>query len=232
MSALSFNRWIMDIKAKIIDYIKKNRVSTTEVADALGKAGAVKGVKPIGKGHFKVGEIKWVYACDESNWTVHEQIKDIDENHIVFVDVFDCSDRAVFGELVSKYLMLYRQSQGIVVRGNLRDAAALLRQNWPIWCEGFNPVGCFNKEPENLPDEAKVNQYREKYDGSIAVCDDCGVVVVPKEKITESFLESLYKIENQEDIWFDRLDHYKESTFDIVCKKEYLNDKNYKERLI
>ncbi len=58
-----------------------------------------------------------------------------------------------------------------------------------------------------------------QYDGSIAVCDDWGVVVIPSSKLTEEFLESLYHIENQEDIWFDRLDHYKESTFDIICQK-------------
>ncbi|MBQ7504407.1 MAG: RraA family protein [Ruminococcus sp.] len=220
----------MNIKDKIIDYIKKNRVSTTEVADALGKTGAVEKVKPINKGHFKVGIIKWVFACDESNWTVHEQIKDIEESHIVFVDVFGCGGRAVFGELVSKYLLLYRQSEGIVVRGNMRDAASLLRQNWPIWCEGFNPVGCFNTKPIALPDKALLEQYREKYDGSIAVCDDCGVVIIPKENITESFLKALYRIESQEDIWFDRLDHYKENTFDIVCDKKYLSDKDYMRR--
>lgn len=222
----------MNIKERIIDYIKKNRVSTTEVADALGKTGAVERVMPINKGHFKVGVIKWVFACGESNWTVHEQIKDIEESHIVFVDVFDCSGRAVFGELVSKYLLLYRQSEGIVVRGNMRDAAALLRQNWPIWCEGFNPVGCFNKEPSTVPDADVLKQHSEEYDGAIAVCDDCGVVIIPKTKLNEDFLADLKRIENQEDIWFDRLDHFKENTFDIVCKKKYLNDPNYKERLI
>ena len=217
------------IAAKIIDYIKKNRVSTTEVADALGKTGVVKGVKPINRGHFKAGLIKWVYACNESNWTLHEQIKDIEENRVIFVDVFDCADRAVFGELVSKYLLLYRQSEAVVVCGNMRDAAALIRNNWQIWCTGFNPVGCLNNKPDELPDKFLLEQYREKYDGSIAVCDDCGVVIIPKEKITESFLEKLYMIENQEDIWFDRLDHYKENTFDIVCEKKYLSDRDYYE---
>ena len=37
-------------------------------------------------------------------------------------------------------------------------------------------------------------------------------------------------MKEQEDIWFDRLDHYKESTFDIVCKKKYLNDEVYMSR--
>lgn len=216
------------VSQKIIDYIKRNRVSTTEVADALGKTGAIPNVIPINRGHFKVGEIKWVFAYDKSNWSVHEQIIDIEENHIVFVDAFDCDDRAIFGELVSKYLLLYRQSRAIIVRGKLRDAAALIRQNWPIWCEGFNPVGCFNRKPEQSIDASMIDNYRNTLDGAIAVCDDCGAVIIPKDKINKEFLLSLQHIENQEDIWFDRLDHYKETTFDIVCKKVYLNDEDYK----
>lgn len=62
------------------------------------------------------------------------------------------------------------------------------------------------------------------YDGSVAVCDDCGVVIIPKELLNEAMLESLIKIEHQEDIWFDRLDRYKENTFEIVCQKKYLNE--------
>ena len=63
------------------------------------------------------------------------------------------------------------------------------------------------------------------YDGAIAVCDDCGVVIIPKEQHTEEFLQKLHHIEDQEDIWFDRLDHYKENTFEIVCLKNYLKEK-------
>ena len=43
-------------------------------------------------------------------------------------------------------------------------------------------------------------------------------------------LKGLKHIEDQEDIWFDRLDHYKESTFEIVCKKNYLKDDVYMSR--
>ena len=97
----------------------------------------------------------------------------------------------------------------------------------PIWCDGFTPVGCFNRKPKNEPDEELRKEHFEKYDGAIAVCDDCGVVVIPKEKITEDFLGELHHIEAQEGIWFDRLDHYKENTFEIVCQKKYLQDDAY-----
>lgn len=212
------------MKNKIIDFIKRNRVSTTEVADCLGKAGVIENVLPINRGHFKVGNVKWVYAYRETNWDVHELIVDTQENDIVFIDAIECKHRATIGELVSKYILLYKQASAIVTNGKMRDAGALIRENYPIWCTGVTPVGCFNKKPEPpLPAEMEV-KHKELYDGAILVCDDCGVVLIEKEYHTEEFLQKLIKIEEQEDIWFDRLDRKKESTFDIVCLKKYLTE--------
>jgi 4-hydroxy-4-methyl-2-oxoglutarate aldolase len=56
----------------IIDYLRRNRVSSTEVADALGKSGAIDGVAAVNRGHYRVGPVHWVYAYDESNWPMHE----------------------------------------------------------------------------------------------------------------------------------------------------------------
>ncbi|HJI32085.1 MAG TPA: RraA family protein [Lachnospiraceae bacterium] len=215
-----------DITDEIIDYLIRNRVSTTEVTDAMGKTGVMPGLYPISRGQYKAGKIKWVYAYDESNWPVHEQIQDIEEDNIILVETFNCGERAIFGELVSKYLLLYRQSRAIVVKGKVRDAAGLIKENWPIWCEGFTPVGCYNRKPDADMDAEIIKTHSEMYDGAIAVCDDCGCVVIPKDKINREFLEALQKIEDQEDIWFDRLNHYKENTFDIVCMKKYLSDQD------
>ena len=212
------------MRDKIIDYIKKNRVCTTEVADCLGKSGALSGVYPINRGHFKVGKVKWVYAWKSSNWDVHEQIVDVDEGDVVFVDAIECEGRAIIGQLVSKYLLLYRQVAAIVVNAPMRDAAGVIREHYPIWCTGVNPVGCFNTKPE-VPMSADVREsHKALYDGAIMVCDDCGVVVVPKPLHTDEFMRRLERIEEQEDIWFDRLDHKKENTFEIVCLKNYLKE--------
>lgn len=210
------------MKEKIIDYIKRNRVSTTEVADCLGKSGALERVMPICQGHFKVGTIKWVYACSNSNFPVHDLIRNTQKGEIVYIESFNTEDRAIIGDLVSKYILLYLQAEAIVCNAKFRDASALLRENYPIWCTGFTPVGCFNKKPVPDLDKDIIAARKEQYDGAIAVCDDCGVVIIPKEHITADFFAKLEAIEEQEDIWFDRLDHYKETTLDIVCLKTYL----------
>lgn len=213
------------MKDKIIDFIKRNRVCTTEVADCLGKSGALENVMPISQGQFKVGNVHWVYTHEESNWEVHEQVVDTKENDIVFIEAFDCNNRAIIGELVTKYIILYRQASAIVCNAKFRDAAALLKEKYPVWCTGFTPVGCFNRKPMKELDADIISKHRAMYDGAIAVCDDCGVVIIPKELHTEEFLQKLHHIEDQEDVWFDRLDHYKDNTFQIVCLKEYLKNK-------
>ena len=108
----------------------------------------------------------------------------------------------------------------------------MIKENYPVWCEGFNPVGCFNRQLEtDIGEELKL-QHKEKYDESIMVCDDCGVVWIPKEYHTEEFYQKLENMEKQEDIWFERLDYYKENTFEIVCQKKYLQDEYYQRRLL
>lgn len=210
------------MKKQIIDYIKRNRVSTTEIADCLGKTGGMDNVLPINRGHFKVGNVKWVYAYKSTNWDVHEQVIDTQEDDIVFIEAIDCENRAIIGELVSKYILLYRQAAAIVTDSKMRDAGALIRENYPIWCNGVSPVGCFNTKPEPALNETVIKEHKEKYDGAIMVCDDCGVVIIPKEYHTQEFLNKIIAMEEQEDIWFDRLDRHKENTFEIVCLKKYL----------
>ena len=50
----------MDIKNEIIRKIRMNRISTTEVADCLGKTGVFKDSHAVNRGHFAVGNVKWM----------------------------------------------------------------------------------------------------------------------------------------------------------------------------
>lgn len=212
----------MEIIEKMLTYLRRNRVSSTEVADCLGKAGVLEGVFPVCQGMYVAGMIKYVYAHSESNWPVHEQIRDTRPEEVVLMDGINVAGRAIVGELVVKFLHLYCQASAIVTLGKMRDANDLIKNRYPVWCRGFNPVGCFNRNVEET-DEVRhmAKEGREKYDGAIAVCDDTGVVVIPKSQITEEFYEKLVFIERQEDIWFDCIDFRKWDTYDTVCMKRY-----------
>jgi len=212
----------MEIVNTIIDKIRRNRISTTEVTDCLDKSGALDGVVPLNRGKFCVGRVFWAYAYNESNWEFHEQIREVREGDVILVEPFNCGERAIFGALVSKYLILYRQATGIVVRGNLRDVPHLLKEEWPIWCAGRNPVGCYNRKNDAPLDPALVAARRDTYRDAIAVCDDSGVAIIPKGSLTPAFLDRLDGIEELEDIWADCINRRKWDTFDTVCRKKYL----------
>ncbi len=216
----------MEIVDEIINKIKRNRISTTEIADCLDKTGAIPEVYALNRGHFKVGKIFWSYAWNESNWEVHEQVRDVNENDIVIIEPFNCNGRAIIGELVMKFMLLYRQAGAVVTMGKLRDVPHLIKENWPVWFTGPNPVGCFNRKNEVPMDSAIIEDRMKNIHGAIAVCDDTGVVIIPKEHHTEEFLKKLDWIEEQEDIWFDCVDRLKWDTYDTVCLKKYLDKKD------
>ena len=205
--------------------IESNKISTTEIGDVLGKSGQIDGVHPLISGMFKVGEVKFIYAINNSNYEVHQQLAEADdiEGKILFVYNVNC-DRSIFGDLVSKYIMLYKRAKAIVINGKLRDAHSLIKEKYPIWLQDVSPIGCVNKVNGSPIDKDLYYELKERYDGSIMVCDDSGVVMIPKEKINEQLINKLNFIELQEDIWYYCVDTLKMSTFDTVCKKKYLEE--------
>lgn len=223
----------MSCYVKVLDLIESNKISTTEVADVLGKTGQIEGVKALNRGLFKAGEVKLIYAINNSNYEVHKQLDEADDikDKILFVYNVNC-DRAIFGDLVSKYIMLYKRAKAIVVNGKLRDAHTLIKENYPIWCEDVTPIGCVNNVNGPEIDPELLKELENKYNGSIMVCDDCGVVMIPKDKIDDKLITKLKFIEFQEDIWFYCIDTLKMSTYETVCLKKYLTDGILDKRLL
>lgn len=213
----------MSYQDKILEYCIANRVSTTEVADALGKAGVLPKVQPINFNQFRVGPVRVVFTADDSNYAVHEQIRDVQKGEVVIIFAHNCDNRAIIGDLVAKYILLYKGAAAVVVQGLVRDAARLRREGYAVWSEGVTPLGCFNIPSEPYPKGLEAEK-RKFYEGGIAVCDDGGVTVIPRESLTEEMLVRLRRIEMQEDIWSFCLDTLKWDTKKIVCDKAYLTE--------
>lgn len=219
-----------------LNLIEDNKISTTEIGDVLGKTGQVEGVHALNRGMFRAGEVKVIYAINNSNYEVHRQLAESDDikDKILFVYNVNC-DKAVFGDLVSKYILLYKRAKAIVINGKLRDAHTLIKEKYPVWLEDVSPIGCVNRINGPEIDPAKWEAIKNRYEGSIMVCDDSGVVMIPKDKIDEKLITKLNFIEFQEDIWFYCVDTLKMTTFDTVCMKKYLEgdilDKKLLEKL-
>tara|TARA_Y100001954_G_scaffold195668_1_gene211698 strand:- start:640 stop:1344 length:705 start_codon:yes stop_codon:yes gene_type:complete len=213
------------IREKIISVIKNNRISSVEVADALGKNGVIEGPKPLVSRKFVVGEVKYIYGHSRSNWSIHEQGEKVENGGVLYVDTFECFNQAAFGDIVAKYFILYKEFDGIIVNGLMRDIHVLIKQDYPVWALGVTPLGCYNKKIEptqKIIKQAKIN--REKIEGAVMVADDSGCTLIKKDLLNEETLKKLEFIELQEDIWYYCLDTLKWSTYKTICEKAYLND--------
>ena len=213
----------MSPRDQILEYCVANRVSSTEVADALGKSGVLPRVQPVNFGQYRAGVVRTIFTANESNYAVHEQIRNVQKGEVVIIFAHACDERALLGDLVSKYLLLYRGAAAVVVAGLVRDAARLRREGYAVWAEGVTPLGCHNQPAAPFP-LALEQQLRERYEGGIAVCDDGGVSVMPAAVLTDEMLTRLRQIEMQEDIWFFCLDTLKWDTKKIVCDRAYLTE--------
>lgn len=210
---------------QILNFCSENRVSTTEVADALGKSGVMNDVMPINPGLYRTGPVRPVFTAYNSNYSVHEQIRSVQKGEIVIIFSHECEGRAIIGDLICKYLLLYKGAAAIVVNGAVRDAAALRREGYAIWAEGVTALGCYNEPSLAYPYELE-SKLRLKYEGAIAVCDDGGVTIIPNDKLDAEMLKRLERIEMQEDIWYFCLDTLKWDTKKIVCDKAYLTEQS------
>lgn len=207
----------------ILEKISSNKISSVEVADALGKSGVISNVKPLNCGKYVASKVFYVATWSSSNWPLHEQIQDLPKDCIVFVDVFNCESRAVLGDIVAKQLFVYQKVSGLVVNGYVRDAHRLIKENYPIWCCGTTPLGCFNKEvspDSNLTDI--IDRRKKNFNNSIIVGDDSGCTLIENQFMTEKTAMALENIELQEDIWYYCLDTLKMNTYEVICLKKYL----------
>ncbi len=211
------------IAQQIVDTISSNRISTTEVADALGKRGVMSGLKPLTDNFHRVGVVHPVFTANLSNYAVHDQVKDIKPDDVCIIYTDACDGRAIIGDIVSKFVTLYKRASALVVDGLVRDAARIRRERYPVWSSGVSPLGCFNTPVEAFP-IGKETAIRAEVQGGIAVCDDGGVVVIPRADVTEHMLDRLHCIELQEDLWYFCLDVLKWDTKKIVCDKAYLKE--------
>jgi 4-hydroxy-4-methyl-2-oxoglutarate aldolase len=213
----------MDYMHKIMQFCKENQVSTTEVADALGKMGVFPKVLPINTKQYRIGPVRCVFTSNGSNYAVHEQVREVQRGEVVILFSHKCEELAIIGDLIAKFTLVHRGAEAIVVQGMVRDAAQLRTEGFSIWSDGVSPLGCHNRSMDPYPKELEL-EIRKKFEGGIAVCDDCGVTVIPPCRVNADTLDRLEQIKMQEDLWFFCLDTLNWDTKKIVCDKDYLRD--------
>ena len=158
------------------------KVSASNVSDALHRGGEITGISPVTKGLHMVGRALTVrtYAGD---WAKPVQaIDEAKEGDVIVIDAGGAGP-AVWGELAT-HSSLQKGLAGVVIDGAIRDTSEIAQLNFPAFTRLVTPAAGEPKGFGEIGVPVKIGGVRI-FPGDWIVGDDDGLVVIPKEKAVE-----------------------------------------------
>ena len=215
----------------LMEKIREENISSTELADALGKTGEVPECKPINNNQQKVvGKITTLFCANGSNYQLHKEMREKEDVEVAVIFTHNNEGLAPIGELICSSLVNKHNARAIVIHGMIRDREKIVEMGYPVWCTGSTPIGCSNKKGTEYPAEKK-EELKQKYEGAIAICDMTGVVAISNQQRENSLnvINAVEKIKAKEEVWKYFIEECKWSTYEVICEENYnkLNGESY-----
>ena len=184
---------------QIVERFKK--LDTTCVSDAMDKIGiecSVYGVKPVRFGHKACGRAFTVHyaPCGVVRGTVGDFLDDVEPGQVVVIDNAGRDTATVWGDIMAKAAK-QKGIAGTVIDGVFRDVPAVLECDYPVFSKGYYMRTGKDRvyvDGINVPVTLSGIQV---FPGDIILCDDTGVVVIPKSR-EEEVVEIAESIDRKE----------------------------------
>jgi 3-hexulose-6-phosphate synthase/6-phospho-3-hexuloisomerase len=171
-------------KASLDEEIRKilMQVTTPNISDAMHRARAIEGIRPIVKGKKIVGKAVTVYTMD-GDWAKAVEAIDIAGKGDVIVIKCSGDTSAVWGELATRSCM-NKGIEGVVIDGAVRDVDDIAKLDFPVFAKKIvpnagEPKGFGEINVKIVCGGVEINP------GDWIVADDNGVMVIPKRRAYE-----------------------------------------------
>lgn len=156
--------------------------STPNLSDAQHRGGVIEGVRPVNRDAKIAGPVLTVSTKDGDWAKPVEAIEQAEDDAILVIDA-QGGRTAVWGELAS-HSCVQNNVQGVVIHGAIRDVDDIREMGFPAWAthevpnagdpKGFGEIG------------AQITAGGQTVrSGDWVLCDENGVVVVPREELVE-----------------------------------------------
>ncbi len=171
------------------------RVTTPNVSDAMHRARAMEGIRPIVKGKKVVGKAVTVFTLD-GDWAKPVEAIDVAKEGDVIVIKCSGETSAVWGELATRSC-IKKGIAGVVIDGAVRDVEDIVELGFPVFAKKVvpnagEPKGFGEINVKVICGGVEVNP------GDWIIADDNGVMVIPKKRAYEIARRSL-EVKKHED---------------------------------
>jgi 4-hydroxy-4-methyl-2-oxoglutarate aldolase len=166
------------------------------VYEAQGAKGALdSGMKPIDPGMRLAGPAFTVDTRPADNLMLHYAMLKAKPGDVLVVDAKGFVEAGVWGDVFTEQAIKIGLA-GLVINGAVRDAAAITRMGFPVFCRALSIKGTGKNQPGrvNVPihiGEVQINP------GDIIIGDRDGLVVVPKGEVEVAIKNSLAREEKE-----------------------------------
>ncbi|OHV32308.1 MULTISPECIES: 4-carboxy-4-hydroxy-2-oxoadipate aldolase/oxaloacetate decarboxylase [Pseudofrankia] len=167
------------------------------VHEALGRIGYLgPAFRPAWPGARIGGTAVTALCWPGDNLMIHVAVEQCGPGDILVVATNSTSDDGLFGELFATALR-HRGALGVVVAGGVRDVADLRDARFPAWSRAVSAQGTVKATPGavNVP---VVLGGQSIHPGDVIVCDDDGVVRVPRAAAPAALAAARARAEKEE----------------------------------
>lgn len=168
------------IKENIVAVLKK--VSTSNISDALHRGECLKDLYPVSTG-LKMFGCAVTVRTYPGDWAKPVQAIDVAKPGDVIVIDAGGVGPAVWGELATNSALVKKLS-GVVIYGAIRDVAEIRKLKFPAYTRIITPQAGEPKGFGEINVPITISGIRI-FPGDWIVGDDDGIVVIPKDNITE-----------------------------------------------
>ncbi len=158
------------------------KVSTSNVSDALHRSGDLRGIKPITRGVKMMGPAVTVRTYPGDWAKPVEAIDQAKEGEVIVIDAGGAGP-AVWGELAT-CSSLQKKLAGVIIDGAIRDTLEIRQLKFPAFARLIMPTAGEPKGFGEIGIPIKVGGVRIS-PGDWLIGDDDGVVAIPREKVVE-----------------------------------------------
>jgi len=170
------------------------KVSVSNVSDAMHRADVIKGLTPLSPGTKLVGRVLTVRTYP-GDWAKAVQAVDEAEPGDVLVIDSGGTTPAIWGELATHGAM-QRGIAGIVVNGAVRDTAEIKKLKFPVFTKLITPQAGEPKGFGEIGVPLSITGIKI-VTGDWIACDDDGICIIPAGKLVEVVNRAMSVLETE-----------------------------------